>query len=409
MPATFHYYLREQRANHKGECPIYLRITCNRKLKYYNTGIRINPSDWRDDKEEVRRTHSTYNKLNEELDILLAEAKKAARVLRRNNKESAVAIRDRLIGASKENFFIMADEELATLERNDQYYLKKQTKATISKLKEFNGSKNLLFTEINSDFLTRFQEWMRDEKGNKGSTIRKNMSDMRRILERAKDANLIFNDPFGDVKAIKQKKPKQKVKLTHDQIKAMANLSLPKNSVKWNARNVFVLSFYLNGVRFGDMAKLSWDQIDNGRLSYRMSKTGSVMYFPIPDPGKVILDKYRDTKNGEDVFVFPFLNGLSKRDRNDKTKVENKVSSSLTQVNEAIKEVGKQAKIKESIADQITTHVARHSFAQYLVDKGVSIYEISRQLRHSKVSTTENYLDRLGLQAKDQTMDNPFD
>ncbi|WP_445666770.1 tyrosine-type recombinase/integrase [Fodinibius sp. AD559] len=408
MPATFHYYLREQRANHKGECPIYLRITCNRKIKYYNTGIRVSPSDWRDDKEEVRRTHATYNKLNEELDILLAEAKKAARVLRRNNKESAVAIRDRLIGASKENFFIMANEELEELERNDQFYLKKQTNATLSKLKEFNGSENLLFTEINSDFLSRFQDWMQQEKGNKGTTIRKNMSDMRRILERARDANLLFNDPFDGVKPVKRGDPAPKVKLTHKQIQAMANLSLPEGSNEWNARNVFVLAFYLNGVRFGDMAKLTWGQINNGRLSYRMSKTGSVMYFPIPEPGKKILDKYRDSDKTDDAYVFPFLDGLSKQERKDKTLVENNVSSSLVLVNKAIKEVGKQADIKESIADQISTHVARHSFAQYLVNKGVSIYEISRQLRHSKVSTTENYLDRLGLQAKDQTMDNPF-
>lgn len=406
MPATFHFYLRENRPNKKGECPIYLRITCNRKMKYHNTGIRIEPSDWRDDKEEVRRSHSIYKKLNEELDILLEKAKAAARILRREGQESSEAIKDRIIGASKENFFVMGDEELGALERNDQFYLKKQTNATLNKLEEFNGSRNLLFTEINSDYLTRFQEWMKNKKGNKGTTIRKNMSDIRRILERAFDAKLIFKDPFDGVKPVKQKDPAPKVKLTHKQIKKMASLQLPKDSDAFHARNVFVLSFYFNGVRFGDMAKMKWERVKDGRLSYRMSKTGNVVYFPIPGPAEGILDYYRKEKQNDSDYIFPFLEGLN---TTDKTTIENKVSSNLTIVNEAIKEVGKKADIEEEIADQISTHVARHSFAQYLVNKGVSIYDISRQLRHSKISTTENYLDRLGLQAKDQTMENPFE
>jgi len=412
MPATFKYIVYKNRPDANGECNIYLRITCHRKKKYHKTGLKVEPQYLRNKPRVgywIKKSHPTYNKLNHDLEKIFYQAKEAAQVLRFENKESAAAIKDRIIGSSKENFFVMAEEELADLERNNQHYLEKQTNATLSKLKEFHGSKDLLFTEINSDFLSRLQAWMQDERDNKGSTIRKNMSDIRRILDRAKEANLIFYDPFKDVKPVKKGEPEPKVKLTHEQIKAIADLSLPKDSIEWNARNVFVLAFYLNGVRFGDMAKLTWSQIDNGRLSYRMSKTGSVMYFPIPKPGKKILNKYRDPEKTDNDYVLPFLDGLSKEERKDKTTVENKVSSSLVLVNKAIKEVGKHAGIKESIADQITTHVARHSFAQYLINKGVSIYEISRQLRHSKVSTTENYLDRLGLQAKDQTMDNPFE
>jgi site-specific recombinase XerD len=375
-------------------------------MKYHNTGIRIDPTHWRDDKEEVRRSHSIYKKLNEELDILLAKAKSAARALRREGIESSESIKERIIGASKENFFVMADEELQALERNDQYYLKKQTNATLNKLEEFLGSRELLFTEVNSDFLTRFQEWMKNKKGNKGSTIRKNMSDMGRIIDRAIDSKLIFSDPFDGVKPVKKKAPAPKVKLTHEEIKAMEKLDLPKGSDAFHARNVFVLAFYFNGVRFGDMAKMKWERLKDGRLSYRMSKTGNVVYFPIPEPAEEILDYYRTEKQNDGDYVFPFLEGLN---TTDKTTIENKVSSNLTIVNEEIKEVGKKAGIKEEVADQISTHVARHSFAQYLVNKGVSIYDINRQLRHSKISTTENYLDRLGLQAKDQTMENAFE
>src|SRR5699024_9880523 len=100
-------------------------------------------------------------------------AREAARLLRRENMESAEAIKDRIIGASKENFFAMAASHLEQLERNDQFYLRKQTKATLSKLKDFNGSESLLFTEINARYIDKWQHWMQSELGNKGSTIRK--------------------------------------------------------------------------------------------------------------------------------------------------------------------------------------------------------------------------------------------
>lgn len=408
MPATFKYFVYDDRTDTNGECAIYLRITCQKKKKYYNTGMRVAPHYLRDNPRVgywIKKSHRTYRKLNQDLEGIFNQAKKAAQLLRSENKESAAAIKDRMIGASKKNFFVMADDELQELEENDQFYLKKQTNATLSKLEEFNGSKDLKFTEINSDYLSRFQKWMQDEKDNKGTTIRKNMSDMRRILERAKEAKLMFSDPFDDVKPVKQKDPEPKVKLTHDQIEAMANLSLPEDSTNWHARNVFVLSFYFNGIRFGDLARLKWKDVENERLSYRMSKTGNVVYFAIPDQAEEILDLYRNENKSNNDYIFPFLARLPKY---DKTTVENQISKKLASVNKAIKKVGKKAEINEDIADQISSHVARHSFAQYLVDKGVSIYEISRQLRHTKVSTTENYLDRLGLQAKDQTMDNPF-
>ncbi len=409
MPATFKFFVYKNRTDENKETPIYLRITCHRKKKYYNTGLRIEPHYLRENPKYgywIKKSHPNYKSLNEELAYIFDKAKEAARVLRREDEESAQGVKDRIIGASKENFFVMAKEELEALDQDDQYYLRKQTKATLTKLEEFNGNQELKFTEISSDYLIRFQEWMHRERGNKPSTIRKNMSDMRRILTRARDANLIFHDPFEDVKPIKQQAPEPKVKLSHSQIKAMADLNLPEDSIEYHARNIFVLSFYLNGVRFGDMVKMKWSRVEGGKLSYRMSKTGNVVYFPIPDAGQRILAYYRHKETASDDFIFPFLKNLPDY---RKSTVENKVSQILVDVNDALKDVARKAGVDEEKAKKVSSHVARHSFAQYLVEKGVSIYEISRQLRHTSVSTTENYLDRLGLQAKDQTMETPFD
>ncbi len=120
MPATFRYFIYENRPDINGECSVYLRITAHRKKTYYNTGIKIEPHYLRDNPRVgywIKKSHPTYNKLNHDLESIFNQAKEAAQVLRHENKESAQAIKERMIGASKENFFVMAAEELAAWKR----------------------------------------------------------------------------------------------------------------------------------------------------------------------------------------------------------------------------------------------------------------------------------------------------
>jgi site-specific recombinase XerD len=417
MPATFRYLAHKSRKDRNGEAPIYLRITCSRKKKYFNTGERIDPDYLRDNPRVgywIKKSHSQHNRLNKDvLEPIFHEAKRIATELRQNRRESADAIKQRLQGASKENFFTIAAEELDQLEKADQFYLRKQTNATLSKLKGYLASQShdtdaLKFTEVTPGLIEGLQDWMQHEKGNKGSTIRKNMSDVRRILERAEKQNLIFNDPFEDVEPVNQSDPAPKVKLTYKQIKKLRNVSLPTGSMDDHVRNTFILQFYLYGTRAGDMIKMRWDRISGGRISYRMSKTKSVSYFKIPAPAMDILSQYRSEPAANGVML-PFLADLTPRELNDKQVVENAVSSALTVVNGKIKEVAKQAGINEEMADNISSHVARHSLATYLVNKEFSIYDISKRLRHKSVTTTEHYLNRLGLQAKDQAIETTFE
>lgn len=418
MPATFKFLAHESRKDVNGEAPIYLRITCNKKKKYYNTGERINPKYIREDPDVgywIKKSHPNYQTLNKDvLQPIFFRAKKIASELRRNKRESADAIKQRLQGATKDNFFTIADEELAQLDKRDQFYLKKQTNATISKLKDYlewdgHDREVLKFTEITPGLIEGFQDWMHDEKGNKGSTIRKNMSDVRRILKRAGKQNLIFNDPFEDVDPIKVDDPEPKMKLSYNEIKKLRDADLTESSTWDHVRDAFVLQFYLYGMRAGDMLKLKWDRIMDGRISYRMSKNKPANYFTIPAPAMKILDKYRSDDKGPKDVILPFLEHLTPKEWDNTTKVENAVSSALAIINEEIKEAAKAAGIDEDRADRISSHVARHSLAFYLVDEGYSIYEISKRLRHKSITTTERYLDRLGLQAKDQAIETEFE
>src|SRR5699024_10508777 len=127
MPATLKFLAHKSRKDINGEAPIYLRITCNQKKKYYNTGERIDPDCFRETPKVgywIKKSHPNYQRLNKNvLEPLFFKAKHIASVLRNNKRESAEAIKMRLEGASKENLFTIAEEELEELAKDDKFYL----------------------------------------------------------------------------------------------------------------------------------------------------------------------------------------------------------------------------------------------------------------------------------------------
>jgi len=404
MPATFKYIIRENRANSLGECVIYLRITCNRKKKYHNTGSRIEPNYLRDNPSPgywIKKSHPNYQSINEDLEIILEDANRAARKLRRENKETAENIKARLVGASKDDFFAFSKDHIEQLKSDDQFYLRKQTKATISKLEEFNGSRNLSFLEINAPFLEKFQLWMQKEKNNKGSTIRKNMGDMKRLLKLARKKHLIYREPFEDVELIKVNEAGYKTKLSYKQIQAMEKLDLPAGSTIWHARNAFVLSFYFCGMRFGDLASLRWENVEDGVLQYRMGKTDTEINVNIRDQAEEFLELYRTEDDQPKDFILPFCKSLSKKDSTDPNEIRRKVSSWNANISSYLDKVATKAEIKEDVS----MHCARHSFSQHGVNMGLSKYKMQMLLGHSSVKTTEKYLKKIDVEIINESMD----
>ena len=57
---------------------------------------------------------------------------------------------------------------------------------------------------------------------------------------------------------------------------------------------------------------------------------------------------------------------------------------------------------------KISSHIARHSFADYARIKGIGIYDISKLLGHSSISVTERYLASLDISSSSESMKKLF-
>jgi len=56
MKPTYSFYNRKNKQN---KVPTYFRVTYNRKLKYVNTGIKIEEQYWNETREEVKKSHTS--------------------------------------------------------------------------------------------------------------------------------------------------------------------------------------------------------------------------------------------------------------------------------------------------------------------------------------------------------------
>ena len=109
-------------------------------------------------------------------------------------------------------------------------------------------------------------------------------------------------------------------------------------------------------------------------------------------------DKYIDYQK-KAIYLFPILHGKKHITPMQKS---NRVHKVCHQINQELKLLAKELNIKS----EVTTYVARHSFATILKKSGVNIGIISEALGHQDIKTTQIYLSRFDNEQVDEAMKN---
>jgi integrase/recombinase XerD len=111
------------------------------------------------------------------------------------------------------------------------------------------------------------------------------------------------------------------------------------------------------------------------------------------------LDLYRERRES---FIFPFFS--NKYNYTNQLFLHNQIGAKTALINKYLKQVAIRAKITK----KITTHIARHSFADIARQKTDNIYNLSTTLGHSSLKVTEAYLASFDEKAVDDTLDSVF-
>ena len=375
--ASVKLVLRENKKKKDGTAPIWIRVTANRKSRYLSTKIYIEPKYWNPKKQQVRSSHPIAPTLNASLKEAMLRVQKEAL-----DAPSATAVKASVKGGGG-SFSGYFEQYIEGLNTQDRLWEWKKYRVTLKKLRACLGNE-IHWKDLDKQAVSNFEQCLREKYGNSVNTIRSELKRFRRVIKQGikegvvkpdVDPFLVYNRPKAE--------PVNRRKLSIEEIRALEDLDLEAGSPLCLARDAFLLSFYGGGVRFGDICRLRREHIKEGRLEYRMMKTGSMVSMPLPEPALTIVEAYSEN---EREYLFPFLRD---GDEANSVKLRRRISSRNVVVNQNLKKLAKLAGIE---AEGLSFHVARHSFADYARRQSGDLYAVSKSLGHTSLQVTQNYL-----------------
>jgi integrase/recombinase XerD len=363
------------------EFKIYGRLIVDRKKSEFATNYFIEESKWDNAKGRAIRNST----INDELAELEAEINRIRRKLLDDDKPvTSKAIIDLLKGVKQEtrsllefvNEHIEQIHRMGEHSRNTENHYKSSCNVYRRFITEKLRKKDVPLLSVDYDFLKQFDEWIMTEYTDKlGQNIRRNTvnkhhSRLRTILHKAIRENVITINPYS--KFTLRNTPTRRSFLTVEEVNAIKALDFTNKKSLDRVRDIFLFSCFTS-LRYSDAILLRMNDIiiteDKRQLiSIQMEKTKESLYVPLIPSAQAIIDKYADdaarTVQG---YVLP-------RYTNQK-------------LNAYLKLIGTMAKTSQ----ELTHHVARHTFATAALNQGMPMEVVQKILGHNNIRTTQIY------------------
>ena len=244
---------------------------------------------------------------------------------------------------------------------------------------KFTDGRKVCFNEMDSDLMEQYEAYLRDCRLCRNSSSFY-MRNLRCIYNMAvADGLARQSSPFRTVYTGVDHTVKRA--LTLRQLRTIREVDLAAHPSWAYARDMFLMSFYLRGMSFIDMAYLRRCDLRNGFVTYCRRKTGQQLTIRWERAMQDILDRY-DNPNTR--YLMPII---LREDGSERRQYLNK----LLYVNRKLKFVGRAA----HIASPLTMYCARHSWASVAHGKNVPVSVISEAMGHESEATTRIYLASL--------------
>lgn len=263
------------------------------------------------------------------------------------------------------------------------------------------GIGNLRLSEIKKHHMDKFIKFMTD-KGNRRSTMRTNLNIVGFLASFAtkhgydtKPEALNFQKPIPE-RSLKSK-------LTKDELEAFKAVILPEGSKIKEIQDMFMLAVYLRGMRIGDVIQLRQDYFKEGRIRYESHKNKKVFNIKLIPEAVEIVNRYLDGREHLFTFFTHRDDVLLSTEQNLKNKARH-ISNISANVNGKLKIIAEKAEPK--ITKNVSTHIARHTFAKMAIEK-VKDFNLSMDLvGHSNIKEHQLYIREIS-EAED--LDNAAD
>jgi len=194
---------------------------------------------------------------------------------------------------------------------------------------------------------------------------------IRHIFNRARHHNKFAGEnPLKGFKFPKPDNARMRF-LTHEEADALLNLLKEKSA---DVHDMTLLSLHC-GLRFGEIAALTWHDVDleRGTLTIRDAKAGSRYAFLTEQAAEMLRTRPKGKPSN---YVFIGRAGQ------------------LKYISLTFKRAVDELKLNNGIDDKrlkIVFHSARHSYASWLIEEGVDLFTVQKLLGHKTNVMTQRY------------------
>ncbi len=292
MSTTF-CLLDKRRPLQDGTYPVKIAAGCGTSI-YLSTGVSVRLWEWDPESGKVV-DRKDAKRLNAYLEIRLLRTQARMLQLREDGRlrtASASYIRKLLDAPDmgevpaeeiRHTFWEAAERCIAT---KDKQNTRQIYRYTVDKVRAYAGDGPLYFEDMTLSWMHGFDKSI----GGKVNARAVHLRNLRHICNFAVDEDMTSFYPFRKFK-IRTEETRKK-SLSVEQLRAYANADIDYRNDAMH-RDVFLLMFYLRGINISDLAALTWDDVEDGRIHYRRNKTGHLYSIRIEPEAQEILDRWR--------------------------------------------------------------------------------------------------------------------
>ncbi len=373
------FFIKRSKLLKNGEAPVCMRITVNGCMVDILVKRSCPVNLWNQAKECSRGKDRMSVELNRYLEITRSHVHRIYRELETAGKSiSADLIRKLYYGGDEENktlLHVFGEHNAQCRKLIGKDFVSKTVQryeTTTRYLSEFIRKEyrvsDIALNDLESDFISRFDAFLKIEKGCAHNSAITRLKNLKKIIHLALKNDWIRKDPFAYYRF--RQEDTDPAFLTLEEIKAILCKEIGIKRVS-QVRDVFVFCCF-TGLAFSDVKELSAEHLvrdNNGKLWIRKKrqKTNVMCNIPVLPVAASILDKYRELSECTGKLL-PVL--------------------SNQRMNSYLKEIADIC----GIGKNLTTHVARHSYATSVcLANGVSMENVAKMLGHADTSVTGHY------------------
>lgn len=362
MTTTAIVFDHRGRTKKGAEGPLEVRVTIERKPYYINTGVRVRERQWQFDKVV---NHPQADALNARLGILLGRIMDKVNDCLSSGKEVNVAqIRQEIWTSPDDSAFMDWVHDtipMLNLKPNSMKHYKTLQLRLIEygKLKKWN--------DLTIENIIKWDKWLHELHGRNGKILQSSVhiyhKDMKALLERAVRNGKLAQNPYSLLKGEFPKGENENTEyLTEEEMRKIVEFTPTPGTWMERAKDLFVFMMY-TGLAYSDAQAFDikkYKKIDGQwRIVGNRIKTGEPFVNQLLPPAVAVLEKY-------DMQTPKILNAVFNRE---------------------LKTIG----MALGIQTRMHTHLARHTFATWMLRNGVRLENVGKMLGQSNIRTTQRY------------------